>query len=190
MLILRQHEQRTVPWKNGRGVTREALVLPNDANAEPFQVRVSVATVDEDGPFSRFPGVDRWIYALDGAGMTLCIDGADHPLLPGVLLAFSGDADTVGRLVDGPVRDLNLMVRRPHAASVALGPVRSLVADVPTVVYLLTGALAADGADALNAGDCAWLSPGERLDGDATALVARLPDLRSSMPVTQVDARS
>lgn len=44
-------------WRNGGGVTRELLSRPA---GNSWQVRVSVADIDADGPFSPFPGVERW----------------------------------------------------------------------------------------------------------------------------------
>ena len=162
--------QRVVPWKNGRGSTREVIVLPEGASIADFTVRLSVATVADDGPFSAFPGIDRWIAVLDGAGMDLDVDGARVPLDPGVGAAFSGDAAVIGTLRDGPVRDLNLMVRR---GAVAVDPqlvtIEALVATSPTVVLVLDGALGP-----LGPGDAALLDPGERLLGVARAFVTTL----------------
>ena len=98
------------PWRNGGGSTRELLAWPS---AEDWQLRLSVADIDADGPFSIFDGVQRWFVVLQGAGVALTIDGqprrqrmADAPL------HFDGGARTDCRLLDGPTRDLNLMLRR------------------------------------------------------------------------------
>ena len=80
---------------------------------------MSIADVASDGPFSRFPGYDRHIMLLDGAGMTL--DCGPHGRInlraPFEPRAFSGDWDVAGALVDGAVRDFNLMVDRGRATS-------------------------------------------------------------------------
>ena len=97
------------PWRNGGGVTRELLAVPAGSD---WRVRVSVADVATDGPFSAFPGVARWFAVLDGAGVELTIDGAVHRLAPGdAPLAFDGAARTTCRPIAGPTRDLNLMLR-------------------------------------------------------------------------------
>ena len=44
------------PWKNGGGETREIICVP--APDAPFLWRASIATLQADGPFSPFPGVD------------------------------------------------------------------------------------------------------------------------------------
>ncbi|MBT9552757.1 MAG: HutD family protein [Hydrogenophaga sp.] len=97
------------PWRNGGGVTRELLAWPDPTD---WRLRISVADIAADGPFSAFPGVRRWFTLLSGDGVTL--DFADHPLTlrPGdAPLAFDGAAAPGCRLTSGPVRDLNLMVR-------------------------------------------------------------------------------
>jgi uncharacterized protein len=98
-----------VPWRNGGGRTRELLAWPR---AEDWQVRVSVAEIAADGPFSAFPGMDRAFAVLDGAGVVLSLPGGDIHLGPrDRAVHFDGAAAPMCRLVDGPTRDLNLMVR-------------------------------------------------------------------------------
>ncbi len=98
-----------MPWRNGGGVTRELLAAPGPGG---WSWRISVAEVGADGPFSAFAGVERWFAVLDGAGIALVIDGHHHRLRPGdPALQFDGGATTHCRLIDGPTRDLNLMLR-------------------------------------------------------------------------------
>ena len=104
----------TTPWKNGRGTTTEIMREPlEEGDAFAFGWRVSVANVTEDGPFSAFPGVDRTIVVIEGNGMDLALGPQSlHRLLPFAPFAFDGAADVTGKLVDGPVRDFNVMVKR------------------------------------------------------------------------------
>ena len=96
-------------WRNGGGVTRELQAWPS---AEAWRLRVSVAEVRADGPFSSFPSVERWFAVLDGQGAELTGDGAVHTLTAaGPPLRFNGEATTACRLLDGPTRDPNLMLR-------------------------------------------------------------------------------
>jgi uncharacterized protein len=96
-------------WRNGGGWTRELLAQPA---GDGWRVRVSVADIETDGPFSSFPGVHRHFAVLAGAGVELTIDGVAHRVaLNGGAVSFTGDAVTACRLLDGPTRDLNLMVR-------------------------------------------------------------------------------
>ncbi|EPP3955799.1 HutD/Ves family protein [Klebsiella pneumoniae] len=66
------------PWKNGAGETREIICVP--APDAPFLWRASIATLQADGPFSPFPGVDRVITLLAGQPLRLCGENIDQPL--------------------------------------------------------------------------------------------------------------
>lgn len=97
------------PWRNGGGITHELLAWPG---AGDWRVRVSVATIAADGPFSAFPGVQRWFAVLEGAGVRLQhAQGERRCSLGDEPWPFDG-ADAPGcTLIDGPTRDLNLMLR-------------------------------------------------------------------------------
>ena len=103
------------PWKNGAGVTREIAAGPVGSGANDFDWRFSLAEVERDAPFSPFPGIDRCIVLLRGAGMRLRADGGeldhrlDQPLAP---FRFSGDTPLSATLIDGPSSDFNVMTRR------------------------------------------------------------------------------
>lgn len=98
------------PWRNGGGVTRELLAWP--PGASDWQLRVSVAEITQNGPFSAFPGIARWFAVLQGAGVTLHFAQGDVAMTTqSAALNFDG-ADAPGcTLVDGPTQDLNLMLR-------------------------------------------------------------------------------
>jgi uncharacterized protein len=103
------------PWRNGGGRTRELLAWPG---RDDWQLRISVADIDRDGPFSPFPGVERWFAVLEGEGVRLQLPGGavsvttDRPPLH-----FHGEDAPGCELIAGPTRDLNLMVRRGHGAA-------------------------------------------------------------------------
>jgi len=110
--ILRSSDYQRMPWKNGGGTTTEIWKAASPAGEMLW--RLSIADVASDGPFSEFPGIDRWIMVISGKGMELTIEGMgarrlDRPFEP---LFFSGDAKTDCRLIDGPIRDFNFMVAR------------------------------------------------------------------------------
>ncbi|MCX5380627.1 HutD family protein [Streptomyces sp. NBC_00091] len=111
--ILRAADRTAEPWKNGGGVTREIAAHPPDAGTADFAWRVSLAEVDADGPFSRFPGVDRILTLAEGAGMDLTVAGA-HRLVDERYAPqhFPGDRATDCRLLGGPVVNFNVMYRR------------------------------------------------------------------------------
>jgi uncharacterized protein len=98
------------PWANGGGVTRELLAWPAP---EDWMVRLSVAEIERNGPFSRLTGVRRWFAVLSGQGVKLRIGGAVHELETSSMpLKFDGSAQTDCELLGGPTRDFNLMVRQ------------------------------------------------------------------------------
>lgn len=96
-------------WRNGGGQTRELLTWPS---ATDWSLRISLADIHADGPFSGFAGVQRWFAVVQGAGVQLkfadatCrISLADEPL------CFDGALAPGCALLGGPTRDLNLMLR-------------------------------------------------------------------------------
>lgn len=78
MKILRASEYKTMPWKNGGGVTVEIAIHPPSASMDAFDWRISMATVAQDGPFSSFPGIDRTLAIIEGNGMALAIAGDER----------------------------------------------------------------------------------------------------------------
>jgi len=108
-------DARRVPWKNGRGVTDELAVWPPGAAFESgdYAWRLARAGVEQDGPFSSFPGFDRLLVVIEGAGLRLRHGAAPSRLVPPLQpVRFAGEESTMAELVDGPVRDLNLLLRR------------------------------------------------------------------------------
>ncbi len=101
------------PWKNGGGTTRELLTWPaSDGPHSDWKVRLSVAEVCADGPFSRFEGVQRWFAVLSGDGVRLVVNGRAQALArTSEPFPFDGGADTVCTLLGGATQDFNLMVR-------------------------------------------------------------------------------
>lgn len=126
-------DARLVPWKNGRGVTRELALWPPKASFErgDYDWRLSSAPVDEPGPFSVFPGVERILVVTAGADLVLS-HGAEAPrarlrrLEP---YRFLGDWPTTAELPHGPITDFNVMLRagraRADVQGLALGQRRA-----------------------------------------------------------------
>ena len=113
MRILRAADRIATPWKNGGGTTREVAAFPPGAGLDAFAWRISLADIAADGPFSAFPGVDRVLTVIDGAGLVLDVEGRAVTLdAASPPLAFPGEAKVAARPAGGPIRDLNLMVRR------------------------------------------------------------------------------
>jgi uncharacterized protein len=167
---------RTLPWKNGGGITHE-IARADDGAALLW--RLSIAEVASDGPFSAFPGLNRILTVIRGAGLVL--HGPEGPLAarPLVPVAFSGDVPIDGRMVDGPIHDLNLIYdanRVRGQVSVLTGPLsQTLPPQAGTdAVLCLAGPVQAagqtvpQGAMALGPCDAVELGP------DAQAVLVRL----------------
>ncbi len=117
MIILRESSYRSVPWKNGGGVTREVLRAPAESSA--FDWRLSLATIDSPGPFSTFDGYHRTLVLVRGAGVELNFaqHGTSRLTAPGQAISFDGAWQTSCTLLDGPSTDLNLIVSKDRAQS-------------------------------------------------------------------------
>lgn len=109
--LVRLDDVPASPWRNGGGVTRELLAWPEAAD---WTCRLSVAEVTQDGPFSRFDGVQRYFAVLDGAGVALGLDGQRVELRrDSAPFGFDSATPVDCQLLAGPTRDFNLMVRQP-----------------------------------------------------------------------------
>ncbi|MFF2924774.1 HutD family protein [Streptomyces celluloflavus] len=114
--ILRAAGRTAVAWRNGGGVTREVAVHPPGAGWDAFDWRVSLAEVTADGPYSPLPGVRRILTVVAGAGTELTVAGTSRLRADRYRpLAFPGGAATAGRLLHGPVVNLNVMLREGRA---------------------------------------------------------------------------
>lgn len=131
------------PWKNGLGRTRE-MAVQTSLIGMGFLWRVSIAEVDSAAPFSRFPGIDRSIALLEGAGFRMTLDGSHVHALTAVHepFAFAGEARVDVTLVAGATRDFNLMVKRDEARGelqVWRGPLTRGVPRATVLVYCARG---------------------------------------------------
>jgi environmental stress-induced protein Ves len=112
--IIDSRTARQLPWKNGQGVTLELAIAPPDADLSSFEWRISSARVASAGPFSHYPGIDRSLGLLSGAGLRLSLPEQINLDLDrhNPVLSFAGELDVQAELLDGPVQDFNLMSRR------------------------------------------------------------------------------
>jgi hypothetical protein len=163
--VIRYADYIETPWKNGGGITHE--IARSEGSAEP-EWRVSLATIDRDGPFSDFAGYDRTIVPLDGAGFELSFDDGEIVELERrcVPFRFAGERKVACRLLGGRSRDLNAMSRRGHSEhdviALALTP-SPAVFDAPaqSFVFFSGAASVASGSEAF-----------EMRDGDTLAIAA------------------
>jgi len=113
VLIIRSADLVARPWKNGQGVTWEIAIDPPGSGLDDFRWRISRARIDTDGPFSLFPGCERWITCVEGAGFALHFeDGVKLPVPPLMPVRFSGDRPAMCRLAAGACTDINVIARR------------------------------------------------------------------------------
>jgi hypothetical protein len=111
--ILRARDRREMPWKNGGGLTSEVIVAPAGASFDTFDWRISIATIQINGPFSELPGIDRRLVLLEGLLALRIQDQAPIELSPnGPPVTFAGELPAYAELIAGPVTDLNVMTRR------------------------------------------------------------------------------
>lgn len=182
------HEYRRERWRNGQGWTREVLRMPE--GVDDWDWRLSIAEIEQDGPFSSFPGIERELVLLHGNGMRLRYDDGEvrEVLPPHARVRFAGERVLACELVDGPTHDLNLMWRRDRIdAELWHRPlVGSMVLFVEPgetwLVYLLAGRADCTHGDArasIAMGDSLLLSTDATrrrfaIDGGGEALIARL----------------
>lgn len=102
-----------MPWKNGGGETTELFIYPQ--GQEDFNLRLSVAKVHQNGPFSQFKDIDRWLIILSGDGVSLefhdrviTLDQSSEPLW------FKGEENIFSKLLGESVTDFNVMMRRGY----------------------------------------------------------------------------
>lgn len=168
MRILRASDYRSMPWKNGGGVTTEIAVSPTDAGLDEFDWRISMANVAADGPFSLFSGIDRTLSILEGEGIVLTIDGGEPRTLDrgSPPLSFPADRATSAKLVSGRITDLNVMTRRARMRH----RVERVRAAVPfdfsaeggsALILCHEGELGVEGAP-IRAGDTLWLGADDK----------------------------
>lgn len=172
--LYRAADYPRMPWKNGGGITQEVACNPGGSSAA-FDWRLSIADVAQDGGFSTFNGYQRVITVLEGQGIQLTVDGREQtPLTSRQVYAFPGDARVDCRLLDGAIRDFNLIYApdryqaRLHWASAAC----VFHSAAPTVLVL-------------NAGGKLVV----RVDGEAHALPSRYDCLHSDGRVDLVEYR-
>jgi len=106
-------------WRNGGGQTHELLTWPGDGG---WSLRISVARIERDGPFSSFPGAERWFTVIDGAGVILQLDEPRRLVPGGAPIRFDGARMPQCRLIDGPTLGLDLMLRGQSGRMLAALP--------------------------------------------------------------------
>jgi environmental stress-induced protein Ves len=123
-MLFKFSQCQATPWKNGLGSTFQRYIWPLDADLDNFDVRISMARVQTNGPFSIFKGIDRHLSLLEGNGLRLNFtdnSATNKPSAsrPAIDLsqtsrpyAFKGEWSINSELIGSKVLDFNVMVRR------------------------------------------------------------------------------
>ena len=145
--LIRHHDLLATPWKNGGGSTTEIALAPAGAGFDDFDWRISLATIARSGPFSSFPGIDRSLALVDGAGVGLSFDGERRITLSPAnpLVWFAGEAQVFATV--GPSNsvstDFNVMTRRErcrHQLESLAAPASLVRRSATTLLFLAQGA--------------------------------------------------
>ena len=109
--LLKSKDYRSMPWKNGRGVTLEIARQP--AAGQEFAWRLSLAQIAGDCDFSAYPGYRRALVLVTGQCLRLRFRGHGSCLLGPDRRGtrFQGDWQTHGAVPQGCCTDLSLIVR-------------------------------------------------------------------------------
>ena len=188
--VIPANEYRRVRWKNGTGWTREIARMPD---REDWDWRLSIAEIEQDGPFSVFPGIERELVLIRGNGLRLRFEDGEVRELqpPHERIRFAGERVVGGELLEGPTHDFNLMWRRDAIAAELLhrplvGPMLFFTEPGTSwAIHLLAGQAEFDRASGLPdlwAGDTALLIDGDErrryaLEGGGELLAIKLSRL-------------
>ncbi|MFG2650697.1 HutD family protein [Streptomyces sp. NPDC048436] len=107
-------------WANGRGWTREIHREPAAGDPGVTAWRLSLADIEDTGPFSPFPGMERHLMSAAPVPLRLSIDGVAHDLRYTQVVSFAGDSTVATTAVDGRAQALNLMARTGISSSLDL----------------------------------------------------------------------
>lgn len=163
---------RQMPWANGRGMTVELL---REDGPDGLLLRLSMAIVTEDGPFSSFPGIERNLTVISGPGFRL--EGAGHSIdcLPLVPVAFSGDVPLRATgTAAGASDDFNVMTARslPRPAVTVEHPGATLAAG--GMLYLFASGDTAVSGRPVQRHDLLITDGNARIDGPGAVIAVRL----------------
>jgi hypothetical protein len=123
--LLRHSTYNRKPWNNGGGTTQDVWLRPGTASQGGFDIRLSLASIDTDGPFSSFPGIDRTITQVAGAPFVLDFgDTVEHRMEMLRPLSFDSVQTPSSRLIEGAASAFNVMTRQgkwTHRVSIVHG---------------------------------------------------------------------
>ncbi|WOX47197.1 HutD family protein [Aeromonas sp. XH] len=147
--LIKESDQLKMPWKNRQGTTAQILISPKGASLDKldFDYRLSSAPIKTAGPFSKFPGYQRILLPVSGAGFVL----NGHPYATFEAAHFSGDDETHCELLKKEVTDLGLIYHPERVSAnvrvlnVPFPLTLTLEADKTYLCHLLSGKLTVAG---------------------------------------------
>ncbi|WP_405875487.1 HutD family protein [Streptomyces sp. NBC_00005] len=174
--VIRTATLEPQPWANGRGRTREIHCEPATGTPETITWRLSLADIEEPGPFSQFPGMERHLLSAAPVPLQLSVDGVVHDLRHTQSVSFSGDSDVVTTAVDGRAQALNLMVRSGIRGSFELlrGDMQLPVSAECTTALVVIDGIVSLGGRQLMRFDAVLPGAGETRLGLQSATVVRV----------------
>jgi environmental stress-induced protein Ves len=151
-------------WRNGQGISWE-IASHKIEGAADFSWRFAKARIDNDVPFSIYPGMDRIFMMIEGGGMNLDFEGGSILQVHQAFVphAFPCDVPLFCKLLSGPSLDLNLFtVRRTYKAECSVLELNGMeqidLHNAEAVFYALEGSCVVSshhGAVQLRPGDAA-----------------------------------
>ena len=149
--LIKESDHQKMPWKNQQGTTSQILISPKGSSLAKldFDYRLSSAPIKSAGPFSPFPGYQRILLPVSGAGFVL----NGHPYATFEVAHFSGDEETYCELLKKEVTDLGLIyhpdrisanvrvLHLPFPLTLTLEPEKTYLC------HLLSGQLAVQGKE-------------------------------------------
>lgn len=114
-LLIDPKDWSTQRWKNGGGITHEIWRWTDpksgDLGPDAYDLRLSVAEIEGEGPFSPFPGYYRTLIALEDTALELGIAGSEScAMTKHRAFDFPGDV-SVATHGEGRATDLNVISR-------------------------------------------------------------------------------
>lgn len=147
---LTQKDFKTMPWKNGQGITTELYRI--DRGSERV-FRVSTAKVEHSGPFSDFTGYERTLVNLGPGVMNISVSGQENYSLSALQSCHFDGGLATNCVVSSPSEDLNIFCQTGQFFASTI--VRSLkkpefiplLPDSGWLIFVVSGELCAHGPD-------------------------------------------
>ena len=140
-VVNRARNRLQIPWKNGLGIMHEicddTINSGSGSGDGDWTWRLSTADITRDVPFSSFPLTTRRFCIAEGKGVILTINGVDQRCEPLSVTTFRGDDVVFAKLIDGPSRVLNLIVKDSSKNEVDLVVCNHHKVSLPNDVNLL-----------------------------------------------------